>query len=376
MIQDDILETVSALEPRALRERADELSRRRREDVLERARAAGGRRAFLRAAADRRWRLPLTAGVLATAAAVAAGVFVYSPGRTVVPGEGDADVQNNGVAASGPADARELFAAAAEAAAAREADPEGFWYVRTRRHLVADPPGVLGEGEGEYTVRQTFTDESWWELGGEFRSLANLSLDTETEFPTEADESAWERDGSPELAFASPMSTAYRGERNTPYGVGVSGLAGLPEDAGALEEVLREQWTANRRGGEPEGVPPVEPTEEDFRASMVHDFPALATSPVSGPTLGALFTLAGEIEGIRLVGPARDPLDREGYEVEVVNPASSDEGREGSVRWIIDPEGGALLSEQWGEHAWTAYEEVGAVDEIGDPAVPVEYEDW
>ncbi|MFY7066590.1 CU044_5270 family protein [Nocardiopsis changdeensis] len=369
MIQEDILDTVSALEPPALRERAEELSRANREQVLARARAAGGRRAFLRAAADRRWRLPVTVGALATAAAVAAGLFVYSPERLVVPGEpGGADVQNSGTEAPAYADARELLAAAAEAAAAQEEEQGGFWYVRTRNHR---PAGPLDYGQAEYTALQTFTEEEWVELGGGFRTLNNLNLRTETTFPSEADERAWEEAGSPELDHTTPMSTAYRGEGVNMLNLRVSELPRLPGDAEGLEVLLREQWTAEvERGGEPG-----QGTEEHFDAYLREAFADLATSPVRGDTRGALFTVAAGLEGIRLVGPAEDPLGRAGYKV-AVPYALAPQDEELTTYWIIDPGTGTLLSEhRAGGEVWVAYEEAGFVQEIGEPAVPVDYQD-
>lgn len=369
MIQEDILGTVSALEPAALRERAEELSRANRERVLERARAAGGRRAFLRAAADRRWRLPVTVGALATAAAVAAALFVYSPGRLVVPGEpGGADVQNNGVEAPAYSDVRELFTAAAEAAAAGESEPGDLWYVRTRNHR---PAGPLEYGPNEYSAFQTFTEERWTELDGGFRSLNNLNLDTETAFPTEADRDLWEEAGSPELEYTTPASTAYLGEGVTMLGVGVSELPGLPGDAEGLESLMRERWRSDVERGGDSGLG----TEEHFDAYVSESFAWLATSPVSGDTRGALFAVAAGLEGLRLVGPAEDPLGRAGYKVAVPYPlAPQDE--ELTNYWIIDPETGTLLSEhRGGADVWVAYEEAGFVQEIGEPVVPVDYQD-
>ncbi|CAL9568691.1 hypothetical protein SUDANB121_04814 [Nocardiopsis dassonvillei] len=375
MIQDDILDTVSALEPAALRERADELSRLHRDRVLERARAAGGRRAFLRAAADRRWRLPVTAGALATAGAVAAALFVYSPGQVVVPGEGGAaDVQNNDVRAPAYADAQELFAAAAEAAAAEEEPTGSIWYLRTRNQR---PAGPFPWGEGGYTVHQAYTNESWTELGGGFRSLNNLNLDVENVFPSEEDRRAWEEAGSPELEHTTPRSTAYRGETVGPFGVGSSALLDLPGDAEGLEDLLREAWreeverTAQERAalGETGGN-----SEEDFDAYVRELFSGAVTGPLRGDTRGAFFTLASQIEGIRLIGPDKDPIGRAGYKVAVPYPLFPED--EGLVSyWVVDPGTGTLLSEQGAEDIWVAYEEAGFVEEIGEPAVPVDYED-
>lgn len=369
MIQEDILDTVSALEPPALRERAEELSRANREQVLARARAAGGRRAFLRAAADRRWRLPVTVGALATAAAVAAGLFVYSPGRLVVPGEpGGADVQNSGTEAPAYADARELLAAAAEAAAAQEEEQGGFWYVRTRNHRPASP---LDYGQAEYTALQTFTEEKWVEVGGEFRLLNNLNLRTETTFPSEADRRAWEAAGSPELDHTTPVSTAYRGEGIGRLGLSVSELGGLPGDAERLESLLRETLQAEReQGGDTSRV-----TDAAFDSFLSDAFSGLVTDPVRNDTRGALFALAGELEGIRLIGPDKDPLGRAGYKVEVPYPPDP-QNEKLAMYWVIDPETGTLLSEhRAGGEIWVAYEEAGFVQEIGEPAVPVDYQD-
>ncbi|MFL1379999.1 MULTISPECIES: hypothetical protein [unclassified Nocardiopsis] len=369
MIQEDILDTLRALEPAALRERAEELSRADRDRVLERARAAGGRRAFLRAAADRRWRLPVTVGALATATAVAAALFVYSPGQRIVPGEaGGADVQHNGVEAPAYADARELFAAAAEAAAAEEVEPTGFWYVRTREHRPAD---AVVHVESGYEVYQDFTEERWEELGGEFRSLNNLNLDTETTFPDEADRRAWEEAGSPELSHTTPASTGYRGESLHMLGVYTSELLELPGDAAGLEELVREKW----RTGVDQGGSTEPGTEVDYDAYLRELFADTVTGPLRGDTRGAFFTLAADLEGVRLVGPEEDPLGRAGYRVEVPF-ALAPEDEELTAYWIIDPETGTLLSEhRGGGRVWVAYEEAGFVEEIGEPAVPVDYVD-
>ncbi|WP_306366736.1 hypothetical protein [Nocardiopsis sp. CC223A] len=371
MIQEDVLGTVSALEPAALRERAEELSRTNRERVLERARAAGGRRAFLRAAAERRWRLPVTVGAVATAAAVAAVLFVHSPGQSVVPGEpGGADVQNNGVEAPAYADARELFAAAAESAAAEEPEPGDFWYLRTRNHRPAYSMAVGGEGQG-YSAYQVFTEERWTELGGEFRILNNLNIHTETSFPSEADQRAWEEEGSPELDHTTPASTAYRGETIGQLGLGVSGLMELPGDAGQLETLIREglQRTPGQ-GGDAAKVP-----DSEFDAFLSGAFSDVVTGPLRSDTRGAFFTLAAELEGLRLIGPDEDPLGRAGYKVEVPYQLAP-QNKEMATYWIIDPETGTLLSEHRGdEEVWVAYEEAGFVQEIGEPVVPVDYQD-
>lgn len=375
MIQDDILDTVSALEPKALRERADELSRLHRDRVLERARAAGGRRAFLRAAADRRWRLPMTVGSLATAAAVAAALFVYSPGQLVVPGEeGPADTQNNGEPAPAYADAQELLAAAAEAAAAGEEPTGGIWYVRTRNQR---PSGPLTAGSDGYTVHQVYTEERWTELGGGFRTLTNLNLDVEDVFPSEEDRRAWEEAGSPELEHTSAQSTAYQGEAVGMLGVASSALMDLPGDAADLEELVREDFREEAERTEQERVEAGQAggmSEEDFDAHVRELFSDTVTGPLRGDTRGAFFALASQIEGIRLIGPDKDPLGRAGYKVAVPYPLFPDDD-ELAIYWVIDPGTGTLLSEQRAEDIWVAYEETGFVEEIGEPAVPVDYQD-
>jgi hypothetical protein len=310
----------------------------------------------------------VTAGALATAAAVAAALFVYSPGQVVVPGEGDADVQHNGVEAPAYADARELFAAAAEAAAAEEVEATGFWYVRTRNHRPAD---TVVHVESGYEVYQVFTQESWQELGGGFRSLNNLNLDTETLFPDGADRRAWEEAGSPELAHTSPDSSAFRGEGIHMFDMRTSELLGLTGDAAELEALLREKWREElARGGNTEPD-----TEENFDAYVREAFADTVTGPLRGDTRGALLTLAADLEGIRLVGPEEDPLGRAGYEVAVPWPAAP-EDEELTTYWIIDPGTGTLLSEhRGGDRVWVAYEEAGFAEEIGEPVVPVDYVD-
>ncbi|MDE3722580.1 hypothetical protein PWG71_14405 [Nocardiopsis sp. N85] len=363
MTQDDILDAVSALEPGAVRERAEHLSHLHRERVLERARAAGGRRAFLRATADRRWRLPVTVGALATAAAVGAGIFMYSPQTIIVPG-GPADVQGGTAQAPAYADAREVFIAAAEAAAAEETAVGDVWYIRTHNRRPAGPVG----GGSDYTVHQTFTEEQWYELGGDFRSLNNLNLNAENIFPTEEDRAAWEEAGSPDLNHSTPASTGYHGEFVNIIDSRTSELLELPGDPEELETLLRERWSASLSLTDS----PVPETEAEFDSYVLSVFPDLVTGALRSETRGAFFALAAEAEGIELVGPAQDQLGRPGQRLKVTDPSIPDADL--SFHWIVDPESGTLLSTQMDEQVWVTYEQVGFVEEIGEAAVPVEYE--
>ncbi|TDQ52982.1 hypothetical protein [Actinorugispora endophytica] len=373
--ESDPVRIIADLEPAAARAEAERLHRAGREAVL--SRAMSGRPAAARAV---RRALPrpftLIAGV--TAAAVLAGGAVYAAvaGPIGLPA-GPQSGQAGGEAPPPYADASEFLLANADAMAVADPEEGGYWHVKTREHR---PTGVLGAQAylrepgadapelAGLDVTVEFTSERWTRIGGDHRILNNLQTDSEVVFASEADRKLWEREGSPELSYAEPVSTEYYGgdQRYGVLGLTAQELFALPGTRGALERELRSVWETA-------------PGEQPFDAFVLDVALDFFESPVRADTRAAFYEVLAGIPDIRMAGETADPLGRKGIALEVAPSADVPLLR----RWIIEDGTGVLLAREVhltdeegvpeaDPMTWTAYEEMGPVPEAGEPVVPVE----
>jgi hypothetical protein len=130
-------------------------------------------------------------------------------------------------------------------------------------------------------------------------------------------------DGTKPEVLEGPMIFSAGGGSSTDW----DGLWALPTDPAALERVLRE----GRQGAGPDA------DSELF--TSVGDL--LRESPVPPAVRSALYRVAANVPGVRLVGAVTDAAGRHGVAVE------RGEGRL-LMRYVVDPADGRLLEEQSG----------------------------
>ncbi|MET8339422.1 CU044_5270 family protein [Streptosporangium canum] len=283
--------------------------------------------ARMRAATRRR--LPWQAGVagLATAAAVAAAVFV--PGLTTSAPELSPSPGNSTIALSGHSI---LLAAATRA----EAAPEGaYWHVKRLYTMRwAKPYGKEGD---TYQLESSNLAEDWVSKEGRawsgFRKLATRPLDVE----------AWRRDGSPaewkveDGGFSTSPGegklTLHKGRQKFPLLEGeqltLEEIKALPADPEALKNRMLEAFRASGVAEEyvDDNLPRV-------LASLLYELP---TSP---EVRGAVYRALAALPSVRVEGDTTDPRGRPG--IAVTFPIQHDQPTQGKL--IIDRDTSMVLA--------------------------------
>ena len=199
-------------------------------------------------------------------------------------------------ASASAAEALERAATAAERTGGAELGPGRFFYVRDRSTYGRPPE-----------LRETWTG---YDGRGSFR------VRSEGRIPGRKDAEGWASQ-----AFQPDRAGFSFGQERLSY----RQLAALPTDPRALHDRL--VVAAGDAGPSPEG--------EAF--VIVAD--VLRTEPVPPRIRAALFRAAALIDGVRLLGPVRDPLGRRGVAI-----ADADAGGE----LVFDPETGNVLDERMG----------------------------
>ncbi|MFD8555823.1 CU044_5270 family protein [Streptosporangium canum] len=282
--------------------------------------------ARMRAATRRR--LPWQASVagLATAAAVAAAVFV--PGLTTSAPELSPSPGNSTIALSGHSI---LLAAATRA----EAAPEGAYWHLKRLYMMrwAKPYGKEGD---TYQLESSTIAEEWISKDGRAwsgsRKLATRPLDVE----------AWRRDGSPaewkveDGGFSTSPGegnlTPLKGEQKFQLGgeqLTLEELKALPADPEALKKRTLE---AIRADGVVEDA--VDDNLPPALASLLYELP---TSP---EVRGAAYRALAALPSVRVEGDTTDPRGRPG--VAITFPIQH--GRPTQGKLIIDRDTSMVLA--------------------------------
>ncbi len=259
-------------------------------------------------------RRPLLLAGLAVAAAV--GVFI-------IAALGGDDTR----LAPASATAAEALDQVADVAADRDdrlLKPGEYWYVKDQeRYMTTSAVGDDVKDSYSYiepSERETWTDATG---NGRFRSASVGG----PEFFGPRDRANYEKAGSPKepgRSFAQPMDRTdgfYVGSKLLSY----EQLQHLPTDGRKLYAYLLE--AAGDAGPSPD--------EEVF--TIIGDL--LRSQPIPPAVRAGLYRAAAYVRGIRLVGPVRDQLGREGVGVEI---DSADMHR----RLVFDPGTALLLAEQ------------------------------
>ena len=200
----------------------------------------------------------------------------------------------------------------------------------------------LDDGAG-FRFRVRSTKEIWRSANGKY---AARSLVHEVRFLAPDDEVVWRSIGRPPIPKAGDRLA------DSSEALPLPDLDGLPSDPEALLAAIRERW---------------QPDELRTDEQLLRAVGELLARGDAGPELRAdLFRAAAEIPGVELLGPTRDPLDREGIGIAL----GPDQRR---VTLVIDQATSTLLSVEErfvleGDLVteWNAYSIWATVPEIGD----------
>jgi hypothetical protein len=265
--------------------------------------ARGTLRAAILAESSRkhRFRRPARFGRLAIASCLAVAIIAIA---AVIPSIGG-DGGRLGTASASAAVVLEHAARALELQPWRPLQPGEYDYIRSAANYPSSGPA----GRKPFEI-----DEAWIAGDGSGRLLQRASSGTDV-IPF----------GSPKrVHIGGPGS----GERE-PWawaGLDYQQLIDLPTDPAVLQRWV-QQRTASY-GQQP-------PTEEAF--TMVGDL--LRDAPAPPKLRAAMFRVVARLPGVKLVGPARDELGRQGVAVGLSIGTSRDD-------LIFNPDTGALLAER------------------------------
>jgi hypothetical protein len=277
-------------------------------------------------------RVPLRPRRLVLGTAVAAAAASVAAVAVVLFGSGSAGPS--------PAAAAVLRHAAQSASAVpATAPPTAGQFVYTKSEGVTENTTVPANGVA-INVIQRMTREAWIGPDGSGRLR---STESAGHFATAADRAAWIAAGKPDDVLGGNTSD----ENYAAGGLYYFDLSGLPTDPAKLKQAIESRTI--------EGGPPG--NAETF--TIIGD---LLRETYASPALrAALFTVASELPGVRLVGPTHDELGRSGTAV-----AYDSDGL--SHQLIFDPDTSQILAERTvalpagNVLDWTAYLASGVVD--------------
>jgi len=250
----------------------------------------------------RRHRWPVALGAAAAVAAAAIAVLGLLPaGKTGGPSPAAAAVL--------------LRAALAAASQPATTPPAASQFVYTRSDGVYENTAVVDQQTINFF--QTQTRQIWIGPDGSGRLRESESL---PRFATSADHAAWIGAGKPDL-------TGDRASDNTfgPGGLSYLNLSKLPTDPAQLKQLIENRTIESGPPGEAETF------------AIIGD---LLRETYAPPALrSALYTIAAQLPGVRLLGAVHDQVGRPGTAVAYVSNGLSHE-------LVFDPQTSALLAEQ------------------------------
>lgn len=250
----------------------------------------------------RRHRWPVALGAAAAVAAAAIAVLGLLPaGETGGPSPAAAAVL--------------LRAALAAANQPATAPPAVSQFVYTRSDGLYENTAVVDQQTINFF--QTQTRQIWIGPDGSGRLRESESL---PRFATSADHAAW-------IAAGKPALTGDRSSDNTfgPGGLFYLNMSKLPTDPAQLKQLIENRTIESGPPGETETF------------AIIGD---LLRETYAPPALrSALYTIAAQLPGVRLLGAVHDQVGRPGTAVAYVSNGLSHE-------LVFDPQTSALLAEQ------------------------------
>jgi hypothetical protein len=307
------------------------------DDVLRRAAqpSSGPVRLRPRLALDRRrWRIG--AAAITAAAAVAIALAVLLPGNSGGPGSAERYIHSLPRVGTSERGGRQLASlvllraarTAAKQPATKGLAPRQFFYTK----IEGWQEGQEGRPTGRLpTYFQPFTREMWISPnGGRTREV-----DSHLEFATRADAAYFTHllRNQPNTLNGHPTDTTFK-RRDSPY----INLNNVPTGPAQLKKLIENRTL--------EAVPP----GDAFSFQVISDLLRYSYAPPA--VRSALYTIASQLPGVRLIGPTHDQLGRPGTGIAYylpgppsLNGAPSLDKRE-IYEMIFDPQTSALLADQ------------------------------
>lgn len=240
--------------------------------------------------------------------------------------------------------AKQVLLGAANNAERAEEQPAGrYWRARTYAMPVLDYQKVGEEGD-KYNITDPVLEETWIGLTAEDGNWTG-SRSVGHRPARAADWAAWKRDGKPRkwnlggdhiVTWAPSKPTLYRDSRGDLFVEYVSDfsyeeLRRLPDQPEQLKQALLElRDRAEYQAG---------PNRWVFEFSI----DLLASAPVSPDVRAAAFRVLADLPNVHNLGPATDPLGREGIALAI---RESDDSVTPPTELIIDQDAGRVLAEK------------------------------
>jgi len=322
----DPLDVMHDLKPALMDQLAEDGYARHRHEDLARAAAEGyargrvsvGHRGRSSARPGQRWRVLLTGGLAATAAAAVAAVMIMNGTPSPTTGGPHA---SSGVTL----DARTFLLASANTASQASAATGAYWYTKERDF---EPTATVKKQR--FGAAYAETEESW-AGADQVRTIVNEGVTFS--FASSANAAKWKAAGSPPLATASGISTQPRASTYkiaTHWGVGdvqltIPGIRNLPTTAARLGALLRKDWN-----NQPDKATAVGLENPTYGQYLVQWADVLLSGPAQPGTRSAIYELLAEQPGVELIKGVTDPLSRVGTAVTdgagdylVINPSTA-----------------------------------------------------